>query len=65
MTGLVEKLKTQKGIVIEQKIVPAANHFFDGKIDVLMNSVMAYLDKRLEGGGEAKPEPRGRRSGAG
>jgi hypothetical protein len=26
---------------------------------------MAYLDKRLEGGGEAKPEPRGRRSGAG
>ncbi len=65
VTGLVEKLKTQKGIVIEQKIVPAANHFFDGKIDVLMNSVMAYLDRRLEGGGEAKPEPRGRRSGAG
>ena len=65
VTGLVEKLKTQKGIVIEQKIVPAANHFFDGKIDVLMNSVMAYLDKRLEGGGEARPEPRGRRSGAG
>jgi hypothetical protein len=26
---------------------------------------MAYLDKRLEGGGEAKPEPRGRRTGAG
>ena len=65
VTGLVEKLKTQKGIVIEQKIVPAANHFFDGKIDVLMNAVMAYLDRRLEGGGEAKPEPRGRRSGAG
>jgi alpha/beta superfamily hydrolase len=60
----VDKLKTQKGIVIEQKIVPAANHFFDGKIDVLMNSVMTYLDKRLEGG-EAKAEPRGRRSGAG
>ena len=46
-------------------MVPAANHFFDGKIDVLMNAVMAYLDRRLEGGGEAKPEPRGRRSGAG
>ena len=65
VTGLVEKLKTQKGIVIEQKMVPAANHFFDGKIDVLMNAVMAYLDRRLEGGCEAKPEPRGRRSGAG
>jgi hypothetical protein len=32
---------------------------------VLMNSVMAYLDKRLEGGGDVKPESRGRRSGAG
>jgi uncharacterized protein len=65
VTGLVDKLKTQKGIIIEQKIVPAANHFFDGKIDVLMTSVMAYLDKRLEGGGDVKPEPRGRRTGAG
>src|SRR5260370_16634654 len=62
VTGLVDKLKTQKGIIIEQKIVPAANHFFDGKIDVLMNSVMAYLDKRLEGGRQAKPEPTGRPS---
>jgi hypothetical protein len=30
-----------------------------------MTSVMAYLDKRLEAGGDAKPEPRGRRTGAG
>jgi len=45
--------------------VPGGNHFFDGKIDVLMTSVMGYLDKRLEGGGDARPEPRGRRTGAG
>jgi uncharacterized protein len=64
VTGLVEKLKTQKGIVIEQRIVPAANHFFDGKIDALMGQVIGYLDKRLEGG-DARPEPRGRRTGAG
>ena len=31
VTGLVDKLKTQKGIVIDQKVVPGANHFFDGK----------------------------------
>jgi alpha/beta superfamily hydrolase len=43
----VEKLKTQKGIVIEQKVVPGANHFFDGKIDALMTSIGAYLDKRI------------------
>ena len=45
--SLVSKLKTQKGIVIEQKVVPGANHFFDAKIDVLMQSVNGYLDKRL------------------
>ena len=50
VTNLVEKLKTQKGIIIEQKIVPGANHFFDGKIEALMTSVGAYLDKRLKTG---------------
>jgi uncharacterized protein len=65
VTGLVEKLKTQKGIVIEQRVVQSANHFFDGKIDVLMSSVMGYLDKRLEAGSDPKPEPRGRRTGVG
>jgi alpha/beta superfamily hydrolase len=64
VTTLVEKLKTQKGIVIEQKVVPGANHFFDGRIDVLMTEVGTYLDKRLAAG-ETRPEPRGRRSGSG
>ena len=49
---LVDKLKTQKGIVIEQKVVHGANHFFDGKIEPLMTVGDAYLDKRL------KVEPR-------
>jgi hypothetical protein len=44
---LVEKLKTQKGIVIEQQLVRGANHFFDGKIEQLMEIVGDYLDKRL------------------
>src|SRR5258707_4319900 len=48
VTGLVDKLKTQKGIVIEQKIIPGANHFYDGKIEPLMQSVGTYLDKRLK-----------------
>ena len=29
---LVEKLKTQKGIVIDQQVIPGANHFFDAKL---------------------------------
>jgi alpha/beta superfamily hydrolase len=48
VTALVDKLKTQKGIVIEQKVIPGANHFFDGKIEPLMQSVGTYLDKRLK-----------------
>ncbi len=44
---LVEKLKTQKGIVIDQKIIPGANHFFDAKLEPLMETVTNYLDMRL------------------
>jgi uncharacterized protein len=44
---LVEKLKTQKGIIIEQQLIRGANHFFDGKIEQLMESVNEYLDRRL------------------
>src|ERR1700722_10947318 len=53
VTNLVEKLKTQKGIVIEQKVVPGANHFFDGKVEPLMTAIGGYLDKRLGKTGRA------------
>ena len=45
---MVDKLKTQKGIVIEQKVIPGANHFFDGKVEPLLTNICAYLDKRLK-----------------
>lgn len=48
VSGLVEKLKTQKGIVVDQKIVEGANHFFENAVDELMTSVDEYLDKRLK-----------------
>jgi alpha/beta superfamily hydrolase len=48
VTGLVDKLKTQKGIIIEQKVIPGANHFFDARIEPLMQAVGQYLDKRLK-----------------
>ena len=44
---LVERLKTQKGVVIEHAVVPGTNHFFEGKVDDLMVVVDKYLDKRL------------------
>ncbi len=48
VTGLCEKLKTQKGIIIDQKVITGANHFFDGKIEPLMQAISLYLDKRLK-----------------
>ena len=44
---LVERLKTQKGVVINHQVVPGTNHFFEGKVDQLMEVVDKYLDKRL------------------
>ena len=45
--ALVDKLKTQKGIIIEHIIVPGANHFFEGHVDPLVEGCTAYLEKRL------------------
>jgi uncharacterized protein len=47
VTGLIEKLKTQKGILIEHAVVKGANHFFENRIEPLIAEVDAYLDKRL------------------
>lgn len=44
---LIDKLKTQKGIVIEQSIIPGGNHFFDTHIDEVVGRCGTYLDKRL------------------
>jgi alpha/beta superfamily hydrolase len=45
---LVDKLMTQKGITIEQQIVPGANHFFENHVDELIERCGEYLDRRRE-----------------
>ena len=45
--GVIEKVKTQKGIKIEHAVVEGANHFFDGKVDELMAAGRRLPDKRL------------------
>lgn len=51
--ALVDKLKTQKGIKIEHTIVKGANHFFEDRIDQLIELCGNYLDKRIEADAEA------------
>ena len=50
--SLVSKLKTQKGIQVEHKVIPGANHFFQDKIDELSKICSTYLDKRLAAEGQ-------------
>ncbi|GGK21590.1 alpha/beta hydrolase [Salinarimonas ramus] len=45
--AVIEKVKTQKGIQIEHAVIDGANHFFDGKIETLMEEVGLYLDRRV------------------
>jgi alpha/beta superfamily hydrolase len=45
--ALVDKLKSQRGIVIDQKIIAGTNHFFEGKTEELMAACSEYLEKRL------------------
>ena len=49
---LVGKLKTQKGIMIEQTVVPGANHFFEGHFNELNDVVGNYVDKRMAESGK-------------
>lgn len=47
VANLVDKLKTQKGVIIDHQIVPKANHFFEEQVEELMQQVDTYLDMRL------------------
>ena len=56
MLRLVERLKTQKGIVIEHQSIAGANHFYDDHMDDMLGVVGGYLDKRLAPAPEAEEE---------
>lgn len=49
VADLAKKLKTQKGIVIDHKVIPESNHFFEGKLDNLTEALHDYLDLRNVG----------------
>ncbi len=48
VNALVAKLKAQKGIAIDHKQMPDANHFFTERIEELTGICAKYLDKRLK-----------------
>jgi len=44
---LAARLSAQRGIKIDYRIVPGANHFFDDKVEDLVREIESYLDTRL------------------
>lgn len=44
---LAKKLSLQKNIVVEDRIISDADHFFTNKLDLLVSAVDSYLDKSL------------------
>lgn len=42
---LVQKLRTQKGITVDYRVVDGANHFYNDKIDSLIGNMHDYLNK--------------------
>ena len=44
---LIDKLRPQKGITIDHRIVPGANHFFHGAMDTLVDHVGNYIDSAV------------------
>ena len=47
---LVDKLRTQRHIVIDYDVIEGANHFFEHEMDQLQGSMERYLDMRLASG---------------
>lgn len=44
---LVDKLSHQRGIKIEYRVIPGANHFFHDHMDDVIAHMESYLDRRL------------------
>lgn len=47
VTKLVEKLRSQRGIMIDHDVVPGADHFFTNHASALNRVLEAYLDEAL------------------
>jgi alpha/beta superfamily hydrolase len=44
---LIDKLRTQKGITIDHRVVPGTNHFFHGAMETLVDHVGGYMDAAM------------------
>jgi len=50
---LVDKLNAQRGITIDYRLIPDADHFFSDKLEELIGNVSGYLDVALAAEGQS------------
>ncbi len=47
LTATLGRVKVQRGVRIDLATIEGGNHFFDGKMESVLNEVNSYLDQRL------------------
>jgi len=45
--SVIDKVKVQRGVKLDHEIIEGANHFFEDRVDQLVEKVGSYLDLRL------------------
>lgn len=45
--SVIDKVKVQKGVKLDHEVIEGANHFFENRVDQLVDKVGIYLDRRL------------------
>ena len=45
---LIDKLRQQKSVTIDHRIIPGTNHFFHGAMDTLVDNVGDYIDTAVD-----------------
>lgn len=45
--SVIDKVKVQKGVKLDHEVIEGANHFFENRVDQLVEKVGTYLDMRL------------------
>jgi uncharacterized protein len=43
---VVERLNAQKGIAVDYRVIPNANHFFNDQVDVMIENIHDYMNGR-------------------
>ncbi len=53
---VVERLNAQKGIKVDYRVIPNANHFYNDQVDVMIDHIHEYMNMRGVGQNVGMPK---------